>query len=114
MKKAKKSPKKATSAKKITPNSVGITPLGDRVLIKRSPAQEVTSFGIIVPDTAKEKSEQGVVVAVGPGRKTEDGKVVVISLKVGDKVQFSYGDEIKIKGEEYILVREDNILAVIQ
>ncbi len=119
-KKTKKSAKKsAPKSKKVaskttnSSNTSGITPLGDRVLVQRSAPEEMTSFGIIVPDTAKEKSEQGVVVAVGPGRKNEEGKTIPVSVSVGDKVQFSYGDEIKVKGVEYVLVREDNIIAII-
>lgn len=98
-------------------NKAGITPTGDRVLVKPAGLEEglVTSFGIIIPDSAKEKPEQGKVVAVGPGRKGEDGKLIPVSVKVGDKVMFSkYGyDEIKVDGTEYYLVREENILAIL-
>ena len=98
-------------------NKAGISPTGDRVLVKPFGLEEglVTSFGIILPDSAKEKPEQGKVVAVGPGRKGEDGRLVPVSVKVGDKVMFSkYGyDEVKVDGTEYYLVREENILAVL-
>jgi len=102
---------------KASGNKAGIMPLGDRVLVKPFGLEEglVTSFGIVLPDSAKEKPEQGKVVAVGPGKRGEDGKLVPVALKVGDKVMFSkYGyDEIKVDGTEYYLVREDNILAVL-
>jgi len=98
-------------------NRAGIMPLGDRVLVKPFGLEEglVTSFGIVLPDSAKEKPEQGKVVAVGPGKRGEDGKLVPVALKVGDKVMFSkYGyDEIKVDGTEYYLVREENVLAVL-
>lgn len=92
--------------------------MGDRVLVKPVSKEEgvTTSFGIIIPDTAKEKPEQGTVVAVGPGKKNDDGKIVPVSVKVGDKVMFSkYGfDEIKVEGVEYYILPESSILAVIQ
>lgn len=86
-------------------------PYGDRVLVKPIAAEEMTSFGLIIPDTAKEKPEQGMVVAVGPGKKNEEGKVVPLSVKTGDRIMFSkYGfDEIKVNGVEYYLIREDSI-----
>ena len=120
--KSKKPRRKAPAkAKKVfrpaQKNKAGVMPLGDRVLVKPFGLEEglVTSFGIILPDSAKEKPEQGKVVAVGPGRRGEDGKPVPVSVKVGDKVMFSkYGyDEIKVDGTEYYLVREENILAVL-
>ena len=93
-------------------------PLGDRVLVRPLSGEEVgttTSFGIIIPDTAKEKPEQGIVVAVGAGKKTDEGKTVPISVRVGDKVMFNkYGyDEVKVEGVEYFIVSESNILAVL-
>lgn len=98
-------------------NKAGITPMGDRVLVKPAGLEEgmVTSFGIVLPDSAKEKPEQGKVVAVGPGKKGDDGKLIPVSVKVGDKVMFSkYGyDEVKVDGTEYYLIREDNILAIL-
>lgn len=99
-------------------SKAGVTPTGDRVLVKPlSPeeAGQVTSFGIIIPDTAKEKPEQGLVIAVGPGKKNDHGSIVPISIKVGARVVFSkYGyDEVKVGSVEYYLVREENILAVI-
>lgn len=104
-------------AKAAGKNKAGITPMGDRVLVKPAGLEEgmVTSFGIVLPDSAKEKPEQGKVVAVGPGKKGEDGKLIPVSVKVGDKVMFSkYGyDEVKVDGTEYYLIREDNILAIL-
>lgn len=96
-----------------------VQPLGDRVLVKPlTDDTKKTSSGIIIPDTvSKEKPEQGVVVALGAGKKDENGKIVPIAgIKVGDKVLFSkYGfDEVKIEDEEYFIIREDNVLAVIK
>jgi len=96
-----------------------IVPLGDRVLVKPMTAEEgkKTASGIIIPDTiSKEKPEQGKVIAVGPGRMNDDGKIVPMSVKKGDVIIFSkYGpDEIKVDGEEYFILSESNILAVIK
>ncbi len=93
-----------------------IKPLGDRVVIERSEEKEVTKGGIVLPDTAKERPQEGKVVAVGEGKKTEDGKVVALSLKVGDTVLYGKysGTEIKVDDQEYIIMREDDVLAVIQ
>jgi chaperonin GroES len=117
---AKKSPAKRSASKgtvKII-NKAGMTPLGDRVLVKPISPEEAgvtTSFGIIIPDTAKEKPEQGRVVAVGMGKRADDGKLIPMSVKVGDKVMFSkYGyDEVKVEGVEYFIVREESILAIL-
>lgn len=94
---------------------INIKPLGDRVLIKPLEEELKTSSGIIIPETIdKEKSERGQIVAVGEG-KIDDGKKVPVSVKVGDVVMFSKysGDEIKFDGEEYLIVKEDSILAII-
>jgi chaperonin GroES len=94
---------------------VKIRPLQDRVLIKRIDEQEQVRGGIIIPDTAKEKPQEAEVVAVGPGKVNDDGKRVAIDIKVGDKVlvgKYS-GSDIKIDGEDYVIVREDEILAVV-
>lgn len=94
-----------------------IVPLGDRVLVSVVVAETKTKSGIIIPDTAsKERPEQGVVVAVGDGRVTDEGKTVAPRVKVGDTIIFSkYGpDEIKIDGEEYYILNESNILAIIK
>jgi len=94
-----------------------IKPLGDRVVLKSLPEEEVTKGGIILPDTAeKEKPEQAEVVAVGPGKMLDDGKRSEMEVKVGDKVIFSkYSPtEIKLDGEEYLIVGEEDILGVIE
>jgi len=100
-------------------NRSKIIPLGDRVLVKPiSPEEgEKTKSGIIIPETvSKEKPEQGTVIAVGEGRTTDEGKVVPMSIRVGDIAVFSkYGpDEIKIDGEDYYILKEDAILAIIK
>jgi chaperonin GroES len=115
----KKIMKKEAKNKKITQKlNNKITPLGDRILLKPFSEEEMktTASGIIIPDTvSKEKPEQGRVIAVGEGR-WEDGKRVPMAVKVGDKVVFSrYGyEEVKLGGEEYYILKEENILAVIK
>ncbi|MGC9325576.1 MAG: co-chaperone GroES [Desulfomonilia bacterium] len=93
-----------------------IRPLQDRILVKRIEEEEKTKGGIIIPDTAKEKPQMGKVISVGGGKKTEDGKVIPVDVKAGDKVLFSKyaGTEVKIEGEELLIMREDDILGVIQ
>ena len=111
--------KKNTSKKVAQNKGFSITPLGNRVLIKPFTKEELEpkkSFGIILPDSdSKEKSEQGKVIAVGPG-EYKDGKLVAPAVKVGDKVIFSkYGyDEVTVGDEELYLIKEENILAVLQ
>ena len=92
-----------------------VQPLGDRVLLKQLEAEEKTKGGIIVPDTAKEKPQEGEIVAVGKG-KVEDGKTIALEVKVGDKVLYGKysGTEIKINGEEFLIVKEEDILAIIK
>ena len=92
-----------------------IRPLGDRILIKRIQEEEKTKGGIIIPDTAKEKPQEGKVVAVGRG-KYEDGKLVAPDVKAGDKILFGKysGSEVKLDGEEHIVLREDDILGVLE
>jgi chaperonin GroES len=92
-----------------------IRPLQDRVLVRRLEEEEKTKGGIIIPDTAKEKPQQGKVVAVGKGKVNEDGKVTPLDVKPGDKILFGKysGTEIKIEGEEHLIMREDDILGVI-
>lgn len=104
--------------KTIERNSIGVTPLSDRVLVKPIDTTQgtTTSFGIIIPDTVgKEKPEQGTVVAVGPGKYGDDNELVPLSVSVGDKVMFSkYGyDEVKINGVEYYVLPESSILAIL-
>ncbi len=92
-----------------------IKPLGDRVLIEPFAAEEITAGGIVLPDTAKEKRAEGKVIAVGAGKTTEDGKTVPVAVKVGDKVIYSQygGNEIKADGKDLLIVREDDIYAVV-
>ena len=111
-KKSKVNRKEKKSPRKVGKN-VGLTPAGDRVLIRRAAAEEVTSFGIIIPDTTREKSEEGTIVAVGPGKRNTDGKVIPVSFSVGQRVRFAYGEEIKVNGIEHVLVHEDNIVAIL-
>jgi chaperonin GroES len=93
-----------------------IKPLHDRVVIKRTEEEEKTKGGIIIPDAAKEKPQQGLVVAAGDGKILENGQKSPLSVKVGDKILFGKysGTEIKIDGEEHLIMREDDILAIIE
>jgi chaperonin GroES len=93
-----------------------IRPLGDRVLIKRVAEEEKTKGGIIIPDTAKEKPQEGKVIAVGKGKRNEDGKVTPLDVKAGDRILFGKysGSEIKLDGEEHLIVREEDILGIIE
>ena len=94
-----------------------IRPLQDRVIVKRlEEAVEKTKGGIIIPDTAKEKPQQGKVIAVGKGKVNEDGKVLPLDVKVGDRILFGTysGSEIKIDGEEHLIMREEDILGVVE
>jgi len=92
-----------------------VRPLHDRVLVKRTNEEEKTKGGIIIPDTAKEKPAQGEIIAVGAGRIGDDGKVRPLDVKKGDKVLFGKyaGTEIKLDGEDYLIMREEDIQAVI-
>jgi chaperonin GroES len=91
-----------------------LKPLADRVIVKPAPAEEKTKGGIIVPDTAKEKPVWGEVVAAGPGRTTEDGKHIPMEVKKGDRVLYGKysGTEVTIEGEEYLIMRESDIFAL--
>ena len=93
-----------------------IRPLQDRVIVKRIAEEEKTKGGIIIPDAAKEKPQQGKIIAVGKGKANEDGKVIPLDVKVGDKVLFAKysGSEIKIDGEEHLIMREEDILGVLE
>ena len=90
-------------------------PLHDRVVIKRIEAEEKSSGGIIIPDTAKEKPQEGEVIAVGPGGRDESGKLIPIDVKVGDRVLFGKwsGTEIKIDGEDLVVMKETDIMGVV-
>jgi len=93
-----------------------IRPLGDRILLKRIEGEEKSKGGIIIPDTAKEKPQEGRVVAVGKGRLLEDGKLVPLEVKKADRVLFGKysGAEVKLEGEEHLIVKEEDILGVIE
>ena len=90
-------------------------PLHDRVVVKRIEAEEKSSGGIIIPDTAKEKPQQGEVIAVGPGGRDEAGKLIPIDVKAGDRVLFGKwsGTEVKIDGDEYLIMKESDIMGVL-
>ena len=91
-------------------------PLYDRILVERVESEEVTKGGIILPDTAKEKPQQGKIIAVGSGKHTEDGKIIPLELKAGDTILFGKysGSEIKIEGTEYLIMKEDDVLGLIE
>jgi chaperonin GroES len=93
-----------------------IRPLQDRLIVKRIAEEEKTKGGLIIPDTAKEKPQEGKVIAVGKGKANEEGKVTPLDVKAGDRVLFGKysGTEIKIDGEEHLIMREDDILGVIE
>ncbi|MGE5443252.1 MAG: co-chaperone GroES [Ignavibacteriales bacterium] len=95
---------------------MNVRPLHDKILIKRVDAAQTTKGGIIIPDTVKEKPQEGKVVAVGTGRILEDGRVIPLEVKAGDRVLFGKygGTEIKLDGEEYIILDENEVLAVIE
>jgi chaperonin GroES len=93
-----------------------IRPLQDRIIVKRTEEEETTKGGLIIPDTAKEKPQEGKVIAVGKGKVGEDGKVLPLDVKPGDQVLFGKyaGTEIKIDGEEHLIMREDDLLGVVE
>jgi chaperonin GroES len=93
--------------------AVKLQPLADRLVVKPIEREEVTKGGIVLPDTAKEKPQEGEVLAVGPGRLSEDGKRIAMEVKVGDRVIYARygGTEIKVEGEELVILRESDILA---
>ena len=93
-----------------------IRPLQDRLIVKRVEEEEKTKGGIIIPDSAKEKPQEGEIIAVGPGKVTDDGKRIPMEVKEGDRVLFSKyaGTEIKIEGEERLIMREDDILGILE
>ncbi|VBB46585.1 co-chaperone GroES [Desulfatiglans anilini] len=95
---------------------MNVRPLHDRVIVKRVEGEEMTKGGIIIPDTAKEKPIEGVVVAVGNGKILENGTKMPLEVKAGDRILFGKyaGTEIKIEGEEHLIMREDDIIAIVQ
>ena len=94
---------------------MGFRPLHDRVLVRRVEAEEKTSGGIIIPDTAKEKPQEGEVISVGTGARADDGKVTPLDVKAGDKILFGKrsGTEVKIDGEDLIIMKESDILGIV-
>jgi chaperonin GroES len=96
--------------------ALNVKPLGDRVLVEPVEEKEVKKGGIIIPDTAKEKPQEAEVIAVGPGKVTDDGKLQPMSVKVGDKILFGKysGSEVKLGDEELLIMREDDVLGILQ
>jgi chaperonin GroES len=96
-------------------NLMTVRPLHDRVLIKRIDEQETVRGGIIIPDTAKEKSQEGEVIAVGTGKMLENGSVAALEVKAGDRILFGKysGTEIKLEGQDYLILREDEIVGIL-
>ncbi|PCI30490.1 MAG: co-chaperone GroES [SAR324 cluster bacterium] len=94
---------------------MNIKPLHDRVIVERKAAETATTSGIIIPDSAKEKPQEGVVIAAGPGIRKEDGSYAQLDVKAGDQILFGKyaGTEIKVEGEDYIMMKEDDILGII-
>ena len=93
-----------------------LKPLSDRLIVKALTAEEKTAGGIVLPDSAKEKPQQGEVLAVGPGKQLDTGKIAAVDVKVGDKVYYGKysGTEIKLNGEEFIVLRQDDVLGVVE
>lgn len=93
---------------------IGVRPLHDRILVRRMAEEEKTAGGLFIPDTAKEKPQKGEIVATGKGRVTEEGKILPLEVKAGDKVLFSKyaGTELKLEGQEYLMMKEDDILGI--
>jgi chaperonin GroES len=93
-----------------------IRPLHDRILVKRVEEQEVKKGGIIIPDTAKEKPQEAKVIAVGSGKVTDDGKKIPLDVKAGDRILFGKysGSEVKVEDEEYLILREEDVLGIIE
>ena len=91
-------------------------PLYDRILVERVESEEKTKGGIIVPDTAQEKPQQGKVIAVGQGKRLEDGKLIPLEVKAGDTILFGKysGSEIKVEGNEYLIMKEDDVLGLVE
>lgn len=96
-------------------SEIGVRPLHDRILVRRTAEETKTAGGIIIPDSAKEKPQRGEIVAAGKGRVSDDGKVMPLEVKVGDKVLFGKyaGTELKLNGEELLMMREEDILGII-
>jgi chaperonin GroES len=95
--------------------ALNLRPLGDRVLVEPTEREEMTASGIYVPETAKERPQEGVVVAVGPGRKDDDGKLILMDVKKGDRVLYAKygGTEVKLEDKKYLILKETDILAIL-
>ena len=95
---------------------MALKPLGDRLIVKRQDAQEKTKSGLVLPDTAKEKPQEGKVIAVGSGKLLDDGSVKSLEVKSGDKVLYGKysGTEVRVQEEDYLILREDDVLAIVQ
>ena len=95
---------------------LGVRPLHDRILVKRTAEEDKTAGGLFIPDSAKEKPQRGEIVAAGKGRITEEGKVLPLEVKIGDKILFSKyaGTEIKFDGSEFLMMREEDVLGIVQ
>ncbi|NQU19990.1 MAG: co-chaperone GroES [Candidatus Nealsonbacteria bacterium] len=108
--------KKKKTAKKSAPGGIKIQPLGDRVVVEREEAEEVTAGGIVLPDSAKDKPARGTIVSVGEGRLADDGTRTALQVTPGDRVLFSSyaGEQFKLGDQELLLMREEDILAVIE
>jgi chaperonin GroES len=93
---------------------MALRPLGDRIIIKAAASEEKTAGGIVLPDTAKEKPQEGEVIAVGPGRTLDNGQTAPLEVKVGDRILYAKygGTEVKVDGEEYVILRQDDVLAI--
>ncbi|MHB8969457.1 MAG: co-chaperone GroES [Pirellulaceae bacterium] len=106
----------STGTKKKSSNKIRLQPIGDRVVVKREASEERTAGGIVLPDSAKDKPARGTIVSVGDGKLLEDGKRSTLQVKVGDRVIFSSyaGEAFKIDDQELLLMREDDILAILE
>ena len=107
---------KSASRAVATPTTKKLHPLGDRVVVRPTPGDEMTKSGIVIPDTAKEKPQEGLILAVGPGRILDDGKRERIDVRAGDKVLYSKyaGTEFKLDGEDLLIISHKDILAVVE
>ena len=114
--KTAKAPKPKATPAVAAPTAKRLRPLGDRVVLRPRPGEEMTKSGIVIPDTVKEKPQEGEVIAVGPGKVTDDGKLQPMGVKVGDKILFGKysGSEIKLVDEEYLIMREEDVLGILQ
>ena len=95
---------------------MGYRPLGDRLLVKPKPSEETTKSGIVLPDSAQEKPQEGSVISTGPGVKDDNGKTIAMEVKKGDVVLYSKysGTEVKIEGEEHLIIKESDVLAIVE